>query len=295
MNKQTLRNNITCNTTHNNSVTTYPKPTETNKDYTNTSGKHPISLTSPKLGHTPQHSHMAPEAHYPPDTKRLGDQFQPFNPYANRFPVHNRSQHSQSSHTFGRNPPIHLSHSSNPYSYPYSNSSYGTPAVNPNRDGVHTTDDPKDNGYNRRAAIKLILDYYNKHDTFSGSIDGDCQRHLDQFNSLCKEYQMDPLTRLRHFGHSLQHKSQAYHYYQSLVKNDSVTWTTMCQTFDNRYHSNTKRTRLSRQLKALTFKQFRHQEASDEEALKKLLAEMERLSCLANDDDQKYAGLCDIL
>lgn len=43
---------------------------------------------------------------------------------------------------------------------------------------------------------------------------------------------------------------------------------------------------LSRQLKVLTFRQLRHQEASDEDALKKLLEEIERLSFLANDPEQ---------
>lgn len=69
----------------------------------------------------------------------------------------------------------------------------------------------------------------------------------------------------------------------------------MFQAFNKILHSTTKRIRFNRQLKALTFKQFRDQEASDEEAFKKLRAEIERRSCLANDVDQTDDGLCNIL
>lgn len=69
----------------------------------------------------------------------------------------------------------------------------------------------------------------------------------------------------------------------------------MCQDVSKRYRSPIKRTWFSRQLKALTFRQFRNQEASDEDALKKLLEEIERLSCLDNDTYQTENGLCDVL
>lgn len=82
---------------------------------------------------------------------------------------------------------------------------------------IHANDESeKDQSYNSRDAIKFIIDYYNKQDQLSGSIDEDWQRHVSQSKSLCEEYQADPNTLLRHFGHPLQHKSQAYHYYQAL-------------------------------------------------------------------------------
>lgn len=68
-------------------------------------------------------------------------------------------------------------------------------------------------------------------------MDDDWKLHFSQFNSLCEEYQTDPSTRLKHFGHSLQHKSQDYHYYQALGKDDYITWEDICNAFDKRYHS----------------------------------------------------------
>lgn len=48
----------------------------------------------------------------------------------------------------------------------------------------HNTDDYHYNGYIRRTALKLLLNYYNKRDPFAESMDEDWQRHLSQFTSF---------------------------------------------------------------------------------------------------------------
>lgn len=97
-------------------------------------------------------------------------------------------------------------------------------------------------------------------------MDEDWQRHLDHANRLCAKYQTDSYTRLKHFVNSLQHKSKAYSDYQSLTKDLSLTWTEIFQASNNRYHSPTKITRLTRQLKALTIRKIKNQKASVEDA-----------------------------
>lgn len=58
-----------------------------------------------------------------------------------------------------------------------------------------TGSEGKDKDYTRRAALKLILDYYNKHYAISGSVGEDWKRHLTQLNSLYDEYNIDVKTR----------------------------------------------------------------------------------------------------
>lgn len=111
----------------------------------------------------------------------------------------------------------------------------------------------------------------------------DWNRGLTQFKCLFDEYDTAIPIRLRYFGHSLQHKSHAYHYYQTIWKYPITTWPSVCTKIAERYHSERKPTRLSRQLKALHFGQFRAKEESDDADLKNLLAKMENLSCLAHD------------
>lgn len=72
-------------------------------------------------------------------------------------------------------------------------------------------------------------------------IDEYWKRHISQFNSLCEEYQTDPTTLLYDFGHSLQRKSQAYHYCQFVIKDEMITFELSCNAFDKRYHSDTKK------------------------------------------------------
>lgn len=62
-------------------------------------------------------------------------------------------------------------------------------------------------------ALKLILDYYNIHDTFSEYMDDYCHRRLSQFTILCDEYVADNKTPICHFEHSPKHKSRTYNYY----------------------------------------------------------------------------------
>lgn len=65
--------------------------------------------------------------------------------------------------------------------------------------------------------------------------------------------------------------------------------------FKNRYNSDSKRTRFSWTFKELTFQQFRNETTSDDAAFKKLFSEIELLSCLAHDSDQKDETICDVL
>lgn len=51
-----------------------------------------------------------------------------------------------------------------------------------------------------------------------------------------------------------------------------MTQKALCSTFETRDHSTTEATRFSLELKALTFRQFEKEEASDEVAFKKLFA-----------------------
>lgn len=47
---------------------------------------------------------------------------------------------------------------------------------------------------------------------------------------------------MRHFAHShsLQHTSQAYHYYKTLKITQKISLKEICQSFQNRWHSEKK-------------------------------------------------------
>lgn len=78
----------------------------------------------------------------------------------------------------------------------------------------------KEKELNRREAIKLILNYYQKYQQFSGTANEDWRRYLSQFETLCEECNTDSSTRLANFAHSLKPTSNAYHFYQKLRKAD---------------------------------------------------------------------------
>lgn len=59
-----------------------------------------------------------------------------------------------------------------------------------------------------------------------------------------------------------------------------------CRYFIKRYNSDTKRSRFSPQRKALKLCQFRNDESSHDEALKKWIAKIEILSFLAQNSDK---------
>lgn len=126
-------------------------------------------------------------------------------------------------------------------------------------------------------------------------MDGNCHPHLLRFTSLCDEYVIDkkhayvisdipyniilrPTITSRHFVNL--HSQDGKVFVQTLRKDTS---------------EKQKEKRFSRQLKVLTFRHFLTDESSDDAAFKNLLAEMERLSCLAYDKDQTDVTLCDIL
>lgn len=138
-----------------------------------------------------------------------------------------------------------------------------------NTDQSDTNNGDNDPSYNRRNALRVIMDYYKNNDKFSGSLDDDWTRHLKKFKDLCSEYPTDESTIMRHFSHSIQDTSQAYHYYVTLMEDPNMDWATLTQCFHDRYHSLSRRTRFSRQLKILTFKKIRQEENSDDAAFKK--------------------------
>lgn len=59
----------------------------------------------------------------------------------------------------------------------------------------------------------------------------------------------------------------------------------MTEEFYSRYHSEMRRSRAARSLKNLKFSIFRKDYKTDEEAFRKLITELEMLSCLVHEED----------
>ena len=152
----------------------------------------------------------------------------------------------------------------------------------------------KDKERNRSAALKLVLDYYHKHPQFTGTENEDWRRHLAQFELLCEEFGTDSDVRLVHFAHSLKPTSNAYHLYQK-HKSAGKSWHEIINDFEGRYHSEVRRSRAARQMKKLKFADFKKNTSDEEEAFRNLIGELERLSCLADDEDQTNHSLCSVL
>lgn len=129
----------------------------------------------------------------------------------------------------------------------------------------------KELAQNRRQGLELVLDYYHKHQRFSGGVDEDWLGHLHQFNALADEYESPASTRLTHFKHSLKPTSQAFQYYMKFRAMDTTTWNSMIHDIQERYHSDSKRARASRQLHGLTFDCFEKSAKTASEALRLLL------------------------
>lgn len=69
----------------------------------------------------------------------------------------------------------------------------------------------------------------------------------------------------------------------------------MTDEFDSRYHSEMRRNKAARSLKKLKIKNFRRDCKTDEEDFMKLTSQLERLSCLAHEEDQSNHALCTAL
>ena len=143
-------------------------------------------------------------------------------------------------------------------------------------------------------ALKLILDYYHKNPRLTGTSNEDWRRHLSQFELLCEEFKTDEEVQLVHFAHSLKPSSNAFYHYQKL-RHAGHSWSELVRNFDVRYHSEVKRCRAARAMKSLKFKDFKKKDDDDEEAFRNLVGEIDRLSCLAHDDDQSNHSLCAVL
>ena len=164
----------------------------------------------------------------------------------------------------------------------------------PSGDGSTKNNGEPSESYNKRNALKVIMDYYKNNEKFSGSVDDDWNRHLKRFEDLCLEYPTDKNTQLIHFSHSLVDTSQAYHYYTSLVEG-GTTWISLVNAFRERYHSFSRRTRFSRQLKSISFKKYRLEESTDDKAFMKMLSEIDRIDCLVHPEDRTPHALSSIL
>lgn len=114
--------------------------------------------------------HATPSLH---DPRHLGEQLQTRNPFGARFSTSSLPLYSNPSQPIGRNPPKQQILPSHPFGSPFSNSSLAIYTQNQNRHGVHANEDQNDGGYNRKAALNLNCDYYNKHDPFGASLDED--------------------------------------------------------------------------------------------------------------------------
>lgn len=99
---------------------------------------------------------------------------------------------------------------------------------------------------------------------------------------------------MRHFSHTLVDTSQAYHYYTTLM-GQGTTLISLTNAFKERYHSISRRTRFSRQLKSISFKKYRQEEPTDDAAFKKVLSEIDRLACLVHPEDRTPHALSSIL
>lgn len=65
----------------------------------------------------------------------------------------------------------------------------------------------------------------------------------------------------------------------------------MTEELDSRYYSEMRRSRAARSLKNLNLNNFKKDYKTDEEAFRKLISELETLSCLAHDEDQSNHAL----
>lgn len=114
----------------------------------------------------------------------------------------------------------------------------------------------KEKELNMREAIKLTLNWYQKHYQFSGKANEYWSRHLCQFEILCEEYKTGDSTRINHFAHYLKLWSCAYQFYQKLRKAEK-TWKEMTEAFDFKCRSKMRRSRAARSSNNLKFKNFR--------------------------------------
>lgn len=87
--------------------------------------------------------------------------------------------------------------------YSVSPSPYGDPRLEL-KSTHHLKDDDSAANESKRSALKLILDLYNKEDTFSGSVDEYWNCYVNQFSRFWIEYTTDNPTRLRYFVLKLQ-------------------------------------------------------------------------------------------
>lgn len=75
----------------------------------------------------------------------------------------------------------------------------------------------------------------------------------------------------------------------------TLSWTTLLARFEARVHSSTNRARASRKLRPIKFAQFHRWPKSESEVFKAMVAEIDRLACLGQEEDQTSYALCSIL
>lgn len=150
----------------------------------------------------------------------------------------------------------------------------------------------KETESNRSGAVKIILNYYQKLEQFSDEENKDWRRHMCQFEILCKQYKTDDSTMINQFAQSLKPPSNAYHFYKKLRKAENPL-KEMTEEFDSRCHSEMRRSTAVRSLWDLKFNNFRKYYKIFEKRFRKLISDLEILSCLAH--DECYYALCTAL
>lgn len=77
-----------------------------------------------------------------------------------------------------------------------------------------------------------------------------------------------------------------------IFKTRFITSSSLNTAFETKYHSDTKQGRARRQLKDIKFANYQANNRSDTESFKEMIADMERLSSSAHDEDQRKQALC---
>lgn len=75
---------------------------------------------------------------------------------------------------------------------------------------VEPSTDAKEVAHNRCQALQLVLNYYDKHQKFSGAMDDDCISKLNQFSSFAHEYTTSASMQDVYFQKQLKPGSKAY-------------------------------------------------------------------------------------
>lgn len=74
-----------------------------------------------------------------------------------------------------------------------------------------------------------------------------------------------------------------------------MTWTVFLERFEARFNQETKLAGASRERRSLKFETFRRKSKPETGSFKNLVSEIERLSCLDEDEEQSNYAMCSAL